>query len=202
MASLGVMVAPSMLLGGERKNYSLKYQWEILTEKQKEIRDRSYASGLPRYPRTLTAIAWQESSFGLPSQMENLKDPSGGVFGNSYITVARRHFRLGSRLDIVAVGRRFVMPTPVQVEYVRERLLSEFSFSAYHSLRTLQESERHVTNTLVKANVIDNRRLRGRDWLEVWSYYNGGAEGSLEYAEEIRRKVAFIESVNYEGNLT
>ncbi len=203
IASLGTIVAPSILLG-RRKNYSLKYQWENLTDQQKEVRDRAYAAGLPSYPNTLTAIAWQESSFGLPDKMENPKDPSGGVFGNSYVTVARRHFRLG--YSITAKGKvRYIMPTNAQVDYVRTQLLSSFSYSVYHALETLDEGKRHVTNVLIKeeagpkTDILYSRRFRGRDWLRVWSYYNGGTKGSPEYAEEIREKVKFMATVNYKG---
>ncbi len=204
MASLGVMVMPYVLFG-QRKNYSLKYQWKILTEKQKEVRDRSYVSGLPRYPKTLTAIAWQESSFGLPSKMENPKDPSGGVFGNSYVTVARRHFRLGQEVStsngiVDATSHvQYVMPSSTQRGYVRRRLKTDFSFDVYHALRTLAEG--HFITEL-ETYVLLGRRFRSQDWLGVWSYYNGGAKGSPKYAEEIRKKVAFMEAINYQGDLT
>lgn len=190
------------LLGS--KNYSLEYQWSILTKNQKDIRDRSYAAGLPRgLEESLTAIAWQESSFGLPSKMENPKDPSGGVFGNSYTVVARRHFKLGQqvvRLPGIREARIFyTKPTAAQLEYVSDRLKSVFAFSTYHSVRTLHEGQTYAG---LKAYPYEIRRPRGRDWLNVWSYYNGGHKGNDKYAEEINKKIQFMKSIGYKGTIT
>ena len=203
LRGIAVTVVFHKTLWGGPKNYTLEYQWKHLTPYQKSIRDRAYAAGLQAgLEESLTAIAWQESSFGLPSKMENPKDPSGGVFGNSYRVVARRHFNLGWITTTLGMGPgkiQDIVPTDVQLEFVRKKLLTDFSFSAHHSIWTLTDGKNKLINIVFEGIVVGYRQIRNEDWTKIWSYYNGGHKGNEEYALQIRKKVRFMKTVKYKG---
>ena len=72
----GALLLPIRVLATKKK-VTLLDAWNNLTEHQKAIRDLAWDYG-QRYgfEKTLTAIAWQESSFGVPRKLENRTEPS------------------------------------------------------------------------------------------------------------------------------
>ncbi len=82
--------------------------------KQREIAQFAYDQGKPHgFPKTMRAIAWQESSFGV--NLENKAEGSCGIFGN--------------RVDIVCI-RLNQDGRASSEEAVREWLMDDAYFSA------------------------------------------------------------------------
>lgn len=193
----GALLAPIKVLPKLKKR-TLKGDWENLTDGQKKIRDFSYESGIKYgFEKTLTAIAWQESSFG--QILRSKKEASSGTYGGFAVTVARRHFEL--YLDDKKVGDRIIyaLPNSNQLEYVGNRLVLDYEFAAEHALLQLREGEyRSITNSI---------RLGGppaRSWQYIWAYYNGGTNCmeeplALRYAADIYKKVKIIRQSGYNG---
>ncbi|KKK57753.1 hypothetical protein LCGC14_3051330, partial [marine sediment metagenome] len=189
LLSTGAMFSPSLILATIKKKTLLE-EWNDLTEPQQAIRDLAWDYG-DRYgfEKTLTAIAWQESSFGLPKKLENPSEPSGGVFGNGYTTAARRHFNLPvTRKDwvdkegITHIEMDYALPTEKQKAYVRDRLKVEPLFSAHHAILQLQEATRRTDFTKLLEGI--------KRWKYMWAYYNGGTNCmkeplAVKYADDI-----------------
>ena len=196
---IGALLSPIKVLPIKKK--TLLQDWNSLTLEQEAIRDFAYNYGRRfGFEKTLTAIAWQESSFGLPSKLQNPVEPSGGVFGGNYTTVARRHFNLGSeRVYIPQDNARYTIkyqvPTKAQKYYVQKRLKTDTEFAAEHAVLQIEEG---VKNSPMAS-------LLGVDWWFVWAYYNGGTNCLKEpyahrYAEDIKKKVNIITKVGYNGS--
>lgn len=201
---MGAALLPIRVLAIKKK-VTLLDAWNNLTEQQKAIRDLAWDYG-ERYgfEKTLTAIAWQESSFGLPGQFENPTEPSGGIFGNGYTTAARRHFDLPitkkewvDKEGILHIKMVYHKPNKKQTTYVRDRLKVEPLFSAHHAILQLKEATKsayfikHLTG--IKA------------WQYIWAYYNGGTNCmkeplAVKYAGDILAKIKVMNGVSYNGN--
>ncbi len=200
------LLLPIRVLPTIRK-VSLLDEWNNLTKHQKATRDFAWDYG-QRYgfEKTLTAIAWQESSFGLPAKLENPTEPSGGIFGNGYTTTARRHFNLPvtsrkwvDKLGISHVQMDYALPTKKQKAYVRDKLKAEPSFSAHHAILQLLEGAQQSISMNIKKHGIG-----ARSWQYNWAFYNGGTNCmkeplALRYAEDILAKVKVINHVGYTG---
>ena len=206
LLSTGAMFSPSLILATIKKKTLLE-EWDDLTELQQAIRDLAWDYG-DRYgfEKTLTAIAWQESSFGLPEKLENPSEPSGGVFGNGYTTAARRHFNLPvTRKDwvdkegITHIEMDYALPTEKQKAYVRDRLKVELLFSAHHAILQLQEGLKNSRHYNMRTKLITTP-----NWKYIWAYYNGGTNCMKEplavrYADDILAKIKVINKVKYNG---
>ncbi len=190
----GALLAPIKVLPKIKKR-TLLGDWNNLTNKQKIIRDFSYEYGKKfRLEKTLTAIAWQESSFG--KKLRNPKEESRGIFGGYAVTVARRHFKLGAYYDPIKDRTVYTLPTPQQLRYVKGRLLLEKEFAAEHAILQLQEGI-SITN-------INKITPRLGKWQYIWAYYNGGTNCeneplALKYASNIYKKVKIIRLSGYNG---
>jgi len=197
----GALLSPIKLLP-MKKVKTLEEQFKNLNTTQCAIRDFAYKYGKPYdLSKTLTAIAWQESSFGLPEKLENPYEPSGGVFGNSYITAGRRHFNLQEywRIDELADGTSdtkliYIKPNAIQIDYIKERLKDDIAFSAKHAVLQLEEGIKKYLNVA----------LYQLDWNSVWAHYNGGTNAhkepnALRYAAAIQEKIKIMHKVGYKG---
>ncbi len=194
---MGAATLPIRVLPVPRKRTLLE-QWENLTQAQKEIRDFAYKYGKKYgYEKTMTAIAWQESSFGV--QLDHKDEPSGGIFGGHYTTVGRRHFNLGEKYDPYTDIVIYTTPNKSQKHFITKTLKADKEFSAKHALLQLQDGFKRSIRA--RSNV---KKPYGIDWQFIWAFYNGGTNcmnepNALRYADAILEKIKVINKVGYHG---
>lgn len=125
----------------------LRKELNELTIEQYKVLLTTFAKGRAfNYEYTMTAIAWQESTFG--KYMMNLSDPSFGVFHNLITSV---------------INRTDTNDSPWNRSRVAERLIMDYDFSFSQSLGELKYWENYWTSKKVP-----------RVWSHTIRSYNAG----------------------------
>lgn len=141
---------------------NLKYQFSVLSKYQFSVLKYSCKVGIKyNLCYTLSAIAWQESDFGLYNI--DLQDPSAGIY----------HIKISNAMYYLKLDN-----TPFNRNRVAQWLMRYPGLSSKLAIKELRYWLRYW----------------GGSWYKAVGSYNGGFKPNNNYANEIVRKVKFLEN--------